>query len=127
MIRVLIIDDNEDITFSVKYTLEELDEDMTVLRAHSGKEGMSILKKKKVDLILLDIMMPDMNGWIVNKELKKNNKTKEIPVIFLTAKTDKTSRDMGKNGGAAYMTKPFEPEELSRMILKTLKKRKKNS
>lgn len=126
MIKVLIIDDNEDITYTVKTTLEDVDKDYKVLCANSGKEGLKMVSKNKPDLVLLDIMMPDISGWIVNKNIKMNKKTKDIPVVFLTAKTDQTSKEMGKCGGDDFITKPFDAIKVDSIIKKILERKKKD-
>lgn len=81
--------------------------------AQSGKQALSIAKMQKFDLILLDIMMPEMNGYEVCEKLKSNKKTSEIPIIFLTAKADMDSIVKGfETGGQDYITKPFNSAEL---------------
>jgi diguanylate cyclase (GGDEF)-like protein len=84
-----------------------------ILTASSGKEALDILLKEKIDLILLDVMMPDLDGFETIKLIQKNRKTRDIPVIFLTAKKDEetisTCYDLG---GVDYMNKPFNPKEL---------------
>ncbi len=118
---LLVIDDNQDITYSVKTTVEELHTNAIVHRAHSGSEGIKMAKKVQPHVIVLDIMMPDMSGWIVNKELKMMQDTKHIPVIFLTAKTDTQSRQMGARGAHAFLEKPYDPQVLSNKIQKIIK------
>lgn len=81
--------------------------------AQSGKQALSIAKMQKFDLILLDIMMPEMDGYEVCEKLKSNKKTSEIPIIFLTAKADMDSIVKGfETGGQDYITKPFNSAEL---------------
>jgi CheY-like chemotaxis protein/two-component sensor histidine kinase len=81
--------------------------------AENGKKALSIAKEKDFDLILLDIMMPEMDGYQVCEELKKNPGTRDIPIIFLTAKADKESIVKGLGAGAVdYVTKPFNDAEL---------------
>jgi len=84
-----------------------------IILAKSGKDALKSIEKNLPDLILLDIMMPEMNGYEVCKKLKANNQTKDIPVIFLTAKTEAKDIIKGFNtGGLDYVTKPFIKEEL---------------
>ena len=84
-----------------------------VIGAISGKDALDILSEEKIDLILLDIMMPEMDGFEVCKLLKENKNTKDIPVIFITAKTDEDSIEKAFGvGGVDYITKPFRPREL---------------
>ncbi len=106
---ILIVDDtivNLDI-------LVELLSDYDVIDTTNGKDALGILKEESVDLILLDIMMPEMDGFEVCKRLKENKKTKNIPVIFITAMTDEESIEKAYDiGGVDYVTKPFKPKEL---------------
>jgi len=106
---ILVVDDtqaNVDI-------LVELLGDYDVVVALDGKSALEALEYDDVDLILLDIMMPIMDGFEVCKKIKLNPKTEPIPVIFLTAKTDDASIQRGfELGGADYVTKPFRPIEL---------------
>src|SRR6056297_2004313 len=88
-------------------------EDYQIALAKNGKEALNIVNEVVPELILLDIMMPEMDGYTVCRELKKNPYTKDIPIIFLTAKTTKEDIVKGFNtGGVDYITKPFNREEL---------------
>ncbi len=88
-------------------------EDYQIAYAQLGDEALAILEKQMFDLILLDIMMPGMDGYQVCKKLKSDERTKDIPVIFLTAKADMESIVKGfESGGADYVTKPFSADEL---------------
>lgn len=114
-LNILIIDDVIDNIQVVMNVLKEEGYDFSY--ATSGAEGLSLLKQKdetaKVDLILLDIMMPEIDGFEVCRQIKENPQTKDIPVIFLTAKTDVDSIRQGfLLGGVDYITKPFHAEEL---------------
>ncbi len=95
-----------------------IDEGFEVSMANNGREALDILKTEELpDLILLDIMMPKMNGFEVCEELKKDDRTKNIPVIFLTAKTETEDIVEGLTiGGVDYITKPFQKEELMARI-----------
>ena len=84
-----------------------------IILAKSGKDALKLVENNHPDLILLDIMMPGMNGYEVCEKLKANNQTKDIPVMFLTAKTETKDIIKGfKTGGVDYITKPFIKEEL---------------
>ena len=84
-----------------------------IILAKSGNDALKSVENNHPDLILLDIMMPGMNGYEVCKKLKANNQTKDIPIIFLTAKTETKDIIKGFNtGGVDYITKPFIKEEL---------------
>ena len=96
-----------------------LGDEYDILVALDGKSALEIAKEERVDLILLDIMMPEMSGFEVCKALKKDDKTRDIPVIFITAKSDDDSIDEAyKIGGIDYVLKPFRPREL-RVRVKT--------
>ena len=106
---ILIVDD----TIENLDILVDLLSSYDVIGAISGKDALEILNDEKIDLILLDIMMPDMDGFEVCEILKENKNTKDIPVIFITAKTDEDSIDKAfEVGGVDYLTKPFRPREL---------------
>ena len=110
-IYILVVDDNQVNLKVVSNFLKE--ENYKIALATDGESAFSILAKHKIDLILLDIMMPEMDGFEVCEILKGNPKTKGIPVIFLTAKNE--TEDIVKGfriGGVDYITKPFNKEEL---------------
>lgn len=108
---ILIVDDVSD---NIKVAMNILRENnYSFSFAMNGKEALEIVKTKKFDLILLDIMMPELNGFDVSKALKSDPQTKDIPIIFLTAKADIDSITEGfKLGAVDYITKPFHPSEL---------------
>jgi diguanylate cyclase (GGDEF)-like protein len=114
---ILVVDDtiaNLDILVGL---LSEYD----VIDTASGREALDIVKEEKVDLILLDIMMPDIDGYEVCQKLKSNANTKDIPVIFITAKTDEESIEKAYSiGGSDYVTKPFRPKELLARVKREL-------
>jgi PAS domain S-box-containing protein len=118
MSKILIIDDKKDNLLSIKALINTYKPDYEVMTAQSGKEGIKLAKTKKPDTILLDIIIPIMDGYEVCKKLKQDNELKYIPIIFLTAV--KTSmQDMIKGlelGAEAYLTKPVEPGELIAQI-----------
>lgn len=93
-----------------------------VISVSSGKDALEVIATQHVDLILLDIMMPHMNGYEVCDILKSSDKFKNIPIIFITAKTDENSMDTALNLGAIdYVTKPFIPKELLTRVKVQLK------
>ena len=111
MKKVLLIEDNEDVRETTAEILELAN--YKVDTAENGKIGVARAKKFKPDIILCDIMMPELNGYGVLQILSKNKKTASIPFIFLTAKSEKTDMRKGMNLGADdYLTKPFEENEL---------------
>lgn len=111
MKKVLLIEDNEDVRETTADILELAN--YKVDTAENGKIGVAKAKKFKPDIIICDIMMPELNGYGVLQILSKNQKTIGIPFIFLTAKSEKTDMRKGMNLGADdYLTKPFEENEL---------------
>ncbi len=118
---ILAVDDNPDLVYSVKVGLEALSKDYKVITAQSGRKCLQILEKSHPDIILLDIMMPQMDGWDTCAKIKDNKKTENIPIVFLTAKTDPVSTTMGKLASADYITKPFEISDLKKRIDSVLK------
>ena len=85
---------------------------------------MQLLKDIKPDLVLLDIMMPGMDGWDVCAKIKNDKKTENIPIVFLTAKTDPISKSMGNLASADYITKPFDIKILKKRIDLIIKPKK---
>ena len=123
MTKIMVVDDDPDQISTVKYVLESLDEKYEVIGANDGTQCLQLLKEDKIpDLILLDIMMPEMNGWEVYNHLKENSLWKDIPVIFLTARTDRVAKNAGGFLGDDYIEKPFNRDELMKRIEEVLNK-----
>jgi len=118
MKKILAINDQQDNLTTIKALLKNHLPDCKVLTALSGKEGLEIAEKEQPDTILLDIVMPNLDGFEVCKKLKEDESTKHIPVVMLTAiKTDSESRVRGLETGAdAFLHKPIDPPELSAQI-----------
>jgi anti-anti-sigma factor len=115
--KILVIDDQEEIRDLVNVTLRG--SEFEVFEATDGREGIQIAREHKPDLILLDVMMPGFDGFTTCKVLKRNLDTKDIPIIFLTAK--KTKEDITsalKAGGTDYVVKPFSPNNLLTRVRK---------
>ena len=111
MYTVLIAEDESDIKQLISFNLER--ESMDTLLAKDGVEAFEIAKEKEPDLIILDLMLPRMDGFTVFKELRLDSRTKDIPVIMLTAKAQLDDVIAGLEMGADdYLTKPFSPKEL---------------
>ena len=109
--RILIVDDEEDIIKVVKMYLEY--HHYEVITANDGQEGLDKAKVDKPDLIVLDLMLPKMNGYKVCGLLKKDTRYAKIPVILFSAKTQEKDMKLGQEVGAdAYLAKPFEPDVL---------------
>jgi len=122
MKTILIVDDDPDIRESVKEVMEVTGYKTVV--AENGKDALKKLSKMKADLILLDIMMPEMDGWDTCAAIKTNKKTENVPVVFLTAKTDAMSKNMGSLGSDDYIEKPFDMDNLVSRVKKALSKKK---
>jgi two-component system LytT family response regulator len=115
MTTILILEDDDNVRLPVVDLLEA--EGYTVESADNGKDGVAMARKMKPDLIVSDIMMPELDGLEVFEALQKDPHTAVIPFIFLTAKTDPSDIREGLSLGADdYITKPFEPEDLVKSI-----------
>ena len=114
--KILLVDDNEDLRYSVIEGLKIIAPGLKIVEADSGRKAMSMLKDAKIDAILLDIMMPGMDGWDVAAKLKASKTLKNVPLLFLTAKTDEMSRSKGKAIAEDYIEKPVSVKELKRRI-----------
>jgi len=121
--QILIVDDETGVTYTVKHGLEGLDKDYQVTTVENGEKALLHLQNNQLpDLILLDIMMPGMSGWEVHKQIKANQAWKNIPIVFLTARTDFNAKKAGSFFGDDYIEKPFKIPELKQRIDKILKK-----
>ncbi|OGS35885.1 MAG: hypothetical protein A2293_01135 [Elusimicrobia bacterium RIFOXYB2_FULL_49_7] len=117
--RILVIDDEKLIVKSTCMALQLYDLD--AFGALSGKEGLDEARLKRPDIILLDIMMPNMDGWDVLKALKADPITASIPVIIFTAREYSNGPEMARQKGALdYVAKPFELEDLAILIHRSL-------
>ncbi len=118
---ILFIEDEKNIVELVKYNLEQ--EGFRVLTATKGNTGLELALKSKPALVLLDLMLPEMNGLEICKTLKLNEKTRLTPIIMLTAKNTESDKVIGLELGADdYMTKPFSPRELVARIKAVLRR-----
>ncbi|MDY6787605.1 MAG: response regulator [candidate division WOR-3 bacterium] len=112
---ILVIDDDEEILNLIEMILTN--KNYKVETALTGEEGIKLAIKSHPNLILLDIMMPVMDGWEILKMLHTEEKTRNIPVAMLTCKTDVKNKLIGLQEGAIdYITKPFSPEELTTRV-----------
>jgi DNA-binding response OmpR family regulator len=117
--RVLVIDDEAPIRLLCRVNLEA--EKMTVLEADDGQSGLEKARQEQPDVILLDVMMPALDGWRVAEDLLEDERTKEIPIIFLTARAEFRDRARGLDiGGIDYVTKPFNPLHLAPLVRELL-------
>jgi DNA-binding response OmpR family regulator len=112
---VLVIDDEAPIRLLCRVNLEA--EGMTVLEAADGPTGLEQARENTPDVVLLDVMMPGLDGWRVAEQLLQDDRTSEIPIIFLTARAEFRDRARGLDiGGVDYVTKPFNPLELAPLV-----------
>jgi CheY-like chemotaxis protein len=120
--KVMVVDDEPGVIFTVKRGIEGFDKTYEVISADSGRKCLELLENNKIpDIILLDIMMPDMSGWETLKKIKQNDLWKNIPVVFLTARTDIVAKKAGGFLGDDYIEKPFKIPELKERIDRILK------
>src|SRR5262245_4384795 len=117
--RVLVIDDEAPIRLLCRVNLEA--EGMDVLEAADGPTGLDQAREQTPDVVLLDVMMPGLDGWRVAEQLLEDDQTSDIPIIFLTARAEFRDRARGLDiGGVDYVTKPFNPLELAPLVRELL-------
>lgn len=115
MAKVLIVDDSATYRLRLRQLVRKLGHD--VVLAHDAEEGLDIAHQECPDVILMDIVMPGMNGYEAKRSLARDEVTRSIPVIFVTSQGEETDRDWGmRQGAVAYITKPIDPEELQSAI-----------
>ncbi len=115
MTKVLVIDDEAPIRLLCRVNLEA--EGMDVIEAADGPNGLEKARTERPDVILLDVMMPGLDGWRVAEQLIDDPQTRNIPIVFLTARAEFRDRARGLDiGGVDYITKPFNPLELAPMV-----------
>jgi DNA-binding response OmpR family regulator len=113
--RVLVIDDEAPIRLLCRVNLEA--EGMRVLEAADGERGLDLARHEQPDVVLLDVMMPGLDGWRVAERLLEDERTRGIPIVFLTARAEFRDRARGLDiGGVDYVTKPFNPLELAPLV-----------
>jgi len=118
--RVVCIEDDPGMIDLVKLILSR--KGFQVVGAMGGREGLEAIQREKPDLVLLDLMMPDMDGWEVYQRMKADDSTKAIPVIVVTAKAQSIDKVLGLHIAKVddYITKPFGPQELLESVEKVL-------
>ena len=117
MKTILVVDDNPDVINSLKIGLEDTTLEYRILGAEDGQKCLEILNNNIMpDIILLDIMMPQMSGWEVFDRIKKDPLLSTIPIIFLTARTDRIAKNAGNFLGDDYIEKPFDIIDLKKRI-----------
>ena len=119
MKKILIVDDEKDIVETLFFMLKAKGFDC--ICAYDGEEGLNLAKSQKPDLVILDVMMPKINGYKICRLLKFDNKYKDIPIIMVTARSQDEDKIIGEETGAdEYVTKPFEFSEILEKINKYL-------
>jgi twitching motility two-component system response regulator PilH len=115
MARILIVDDSPSQLLGIKRIVEKLGHE--AITAEDGAQGVEVAKREIPDLILMDVVMPNLNGFQATRTLARDATTKHIPVILVTTKDQDTDRMWGMRQGAkAYITKPFSEDELSEVL-----------
>jgi CheY-like chemotaxis protein len=119
---ILVVDDYIDIVVSVKQVLEDPTGEFRVIAADSGEKCLQLLEQTTPlpDLILLDIMMPGMSGWDVAARIKQNDRWRNVPIVFLTAKGDEMSIGIGHLASEDYIVKPFDIIKLKESVKRIL-------
>lgn len=120
MSKILVVDDEKDVVELLKFLLEK--DGHHVLTANNGRDGLGSAKKELPELILLDVMMPEMDGYTVQTQLLEDPKTKDIPIIILTAKGQLRDVFAMSTNVKAYIEKPFDPKTLRTKIQESLSK-----
>ena len=123
MTKVLVIDDEAPIRLLCRVNLEA--EGLEVVEAVDGADGLAKARGEAPDVILLDVMMPGLDGWQVAERLLDDPATAAIPIVFLTARAELRDRTRGLGlGGVEYVTKPFNPVELAPLVRALLARRR---
>jgi len=119
MKRILVCDDEPHIVEGLRYLLRS--PDRTVIVARSGPEALAFIAQERPDLVILDVMMPQMSGLEVVAQLRASDETRDLPIIILTAKGEARDASMAQEvWHAAVMAKPFEPKKLRELVAKSL-------
>jgi len=116
MKKILVVDDEEDVLFSVKNGLEHRSDEYKIQTATDGEKCLHILTKEIPDLILLDLMMPNMNGWQALDTIRGNLKWRHIPIFIITAVEDSEFKNSAEELGITYIEKPFTIDDLKAKI-----------
>jgi two-component system alkaline phosphatase synthesis response regulator PhoP len=121
MTRILVVDDDAPIRLLCRVNLEA--EGMEVVEAEDGEDGLEKARSTHPDVVLLDVMLPQLDGWRVAEALLEDPATGKIPIVFLTARAELRDQARGLEiGGVDYITKPFNPLELADVIRELLKR-----
>ncbi|MDW8327231.1 MAG: response regulator [Anaerolineales bacterium] len=121
--RVVCVEDEPAMIDLIRLILER--KGYEVIGANGGREGLDVIQREKPDVVLLDLMMPDMDGWEVYQKMKAHEQTKDIPVIVVTARAQSIDKVLGLHIAKVddYITKPFGPQDLVESVEKVLLRR----
>ena len=123
MKKILIVDDEQDIVESLKFVLENCD--YTCYCAYNGEDGLKLAREIVPDLMILDVMMPRINGYKISRLLKFDQKYKNIPILMVTARSQEEDKLIGEETGAnEYITKPFDLDEVVATVQKYIEPEK---
>jgi len=117
--KILVIEDDPNMIKLIKYNLEK--HGYSVISAEGGTEGLQLARQENPDLLILDVLLPGMDGFKICRLLRYDMKFKKLPIIILTGQTTDRHKEMGREvGGNVYLTKPFEPEILLEKVKELL-------
>ena len=124
VMRVICVEDEAEMIDLIRLILSR--KGFEVIGANGGKQGLEMIREQKPDLILLDLMMPDMDGWEVYQQVKADEATRDIPVIVVTAKAQSIDKVLGLHIAKVddYISKPFSPQELLDSVEQVLNKKR---
>ena len=116
MKKILVVDDNEDILYSIKNGLEDTNDDYKINTANNGIKCLEMLVEETPDLILLDLMMPNMNGWEVLETIQSNMKWRNIPIFIISSSDNPEFKESAEELGITFIEKPFDIKNLKTRI-----------
>lgn len=123
--RILVVDDDKEITRLLRSYLEQAGYDVTV--AHNGEMALHLLRRDRPDLLLLDLMLPDRDGWDITQLIRADTSLADTPIIMLTARIEDTDKILGLELGADdYITKPFNPREVLARVRAMLRRQQRS-
>ena len=113
--KILLVDDEPNILVPIEFLMQQ--QDFEVRKAFNGQEALGILEEFEADIVVLDVMMPGIDGFEVARRIRKQPKLRNTRILFLTAKGTEVDRKKGySTGGEVYMTKPFDNDELIQIV-----------
>jgi two-component system response regulator VicR len=124
VMRVICVEDEAEMIDLIRLILSR--KGFEVIGANGGKQGLEMIREQKPDLVLLDLMMPDMDGWEVYQQVKADEATRDIPVIVVTAKAQSIDKVLGLHIAKVddYISKPFSPQELMDSVEQVMNKKR---